>query len=266
SNNIVVPSPYVSRHHCRIERKGEALRVTDLKSKNGTYVDGERERWFKLKPGMTFVVGARPHRFLGLNDRMRTNYAALADILGAENEHVIGAARETPSPSDVIVAAVGGAPLLITSEPHCDQHRLARIVHDISRLRERPIVELGPKEIPADGKAQHELIKQRGARSTLVLDLADHEARLPQTFVSTLFKPRHRVRIIVLARDADVVDDALGRHHGRQLEEIGLRPLAHRSEAIDRLFDRMLEERGSPLRMSYLTPANQDALRNHSWP
>src|SRR5262249_28670740 len=87
---------------------------------------------------------------------------------------------------------------------------------------------------------------------------------LAPSFVSLLFKPRHQVRIITLARDLDVVDQVLGRRYSGQLQEIGLRPLAHRSEAIDRLFDRMLEERSSPLRMSYLTAENQEALRNHS--
>lgn len=264
--SIVVASPFVSARHCRLERKRSTLRVTDERSKNGTWFEGAREPWFYLTPGKTFIVGARPHRFLALNDQMRASYPALVDILGAEREHAIDSAREPPSPSDVIVAATAGSPLLITSEPHCDQDRLARIVHGISLVREHPIVELGASQVPADRKAQTELIKRHAARSTLVLDLGDHNKPLDPAFVAMLFKPRHQVRVIVLARAAVVADKALGRQHGARLQEIWLRPVAGRPEAIDRLFDRMLEERNSPLRMSYLAPANQDAVRSHGWP
>jgi hypothetical protein len=265
-STIVIASSFVSGRHCRLDRKATALRVTDLKSKNGTFVDGERESTFYLKPGKTFIVGARPHCFLARNDQMRNAYPQLADILGAENEHVIGGARETPSPSDLIVAAVAGAPMLISGEPHCDEDRLARIIHGISRYRERAIVERRPKDIPADRKGQNELIKRLATRSTFVLGLAEHDEPLDATFVAMLFQPRHQVRVIVLARSIDVVDKALGRQHGRKLQEIWLRPIASRPEAIDRLFDRVLEEANSPLRMSYLTPENQGALRDYAWP
>jgi pSer/pThr/pTyr-binding forkhead associated (FHA) protein len=40
--NIEIASPFVSEQHCRLERTGELLRVRDLKSKNGTFTDGER--------------------------------------------------------------------------------------------------------------------------------------------------------------------------------------------------------------------------------
>jgi hypothetical protein len=265
-SSIVVASSFVSARHCRLDRKVTALRVTDLKSKNGTFVDGERESVFYLRPGKAFIVGARPHRFLALNDQMREAYPHLADILGAENEHVIGGARETPSPSDLIVAAVAGAPMLISGEPHCDADRLARLVHGVSRYRERAIVERRPKDIPADRKAQNELIKKLAARSTFVLNLADHDEPLDATFVATLFQSRHQVRVIVLARSVDVVDKVLGRQHAGKLQEIWLRPIASRPEAIDRLFDRVLEEHNSPLRMSYLTVENQEALRDYAWP
>jgi pSer/pThr/pTyr-binding forkhead associated (FHA) protein len=263
---IVIPSPYVSARHCRLERKGESLKVTDLRSKNGTYFEGERARSFVVRPGNTFIVGARSHRYLALNDQMRASYPVLADVLGAENEHVIGAARETPSPSDVIVAAVGGAPIVVTADPHCEQERLARIIHEISRLRERAIVELPVRDVPTDRKAQDELIRQRAARSTLVLDLGDHDRPIDLVFASKLFRPRHQVRVVVLAHNLTVVDKALGREYLGKLQEIGLRPLVSRPEALDRLFDRMLEERNSPLRMSYLTPENQEAIRRHDWP
>ena len=40
--DIVLADPRVSRSHCKVELAGEELKVTDLKSTNGTYIDGER--------------------------------------------------------------------------------------------------------------------------------------------------------------------------------------------------------------------------------
>lgn len=40
--DIVLADPRVSRSHCLVELAGEELKITDLKSTNGTYVDGER--------------------------------------------------------------------------------------------------------------------------------------------------------------------------------------------------------------------------------
>jgi len=50
SNDIVLDHPAVSRFHARIERLGTRYRIRDLKSANGTFVNGERVekiRWIK---------------------------------------------------------------------------------------------------------------------------------------------------------------------------------------------------------------------------
>src|SRR4051794_17401983 len=39
---IMLRDAAVSRAHCRIELEGDEVRVTDLRSTNGTFVDGER--------------------------------------------------------------------------------------------------------------------------------------------------------------------------------------------------------------------------------
>jgi FHA domain-containing protein len=275
--DIVIQSPFVSQLHCRLDRRGAQLEVTDEGSKNGTAFDGELAPSFYLKPGQTFTVGELPYQFLALNDEMRALYPALTDILGDEAvpgtrppgtgmggddaEHVIRAER--PSPSSLIIAAVRGAHLLITGEPGCDQDDLARMIHAMSRFRLRPIIELGA--IPEERARQSDLIKREATRSTLVLTLASSRAIDP-IFVSMLFSPSFQVRVIVLARTVDMARKALDRQHVQAMHHIALRPLALRSEAIPRLLDRMLEARDSPLRVSALTEDNQGALRAHGWP
>lgn len=40
--DIIIPDPRVSRLHCRVELAGDQLRVSDLNSTNGTYIDSKR--------------------------------------------------------------------------------------------------------------------------------------------------------------------------------------------------------------------------------
>jgi hypothetical protein len=40
--DIIIPDPGVSRLHCKVELAGDKLRVVDLNSTNGTYVEGQR--------------------------------------------------------------------------------------------------------------------------------------------------------------------------------------------------------------------------------
>lgn len=50
SNDVLLDSPNVSRYHAQIERVGQRYRVRDLRSSNGTFVNGtevEEEMWLK---------------------------------------------------------------------------------------------------------------------------------------------------------------------------------------------------------------------------
>lgn len=63
SNDVVLDTPAVSRFHAQLERVGQRYRVRDLRSSNGTYVNGQRvedEVW--LKPDDAVRIG--PHRFV----------------------------------------------------------------------------------------------------------------------------------------------------------------------------------------------------------
>jgi hypothetical protein len=259
--DIVIDSPFVSKLHFQLDRKILGLLVTDKDSKNGTSMDGESEpNGFYLRPGKTFVVGALPNRFLALNDDMRASYPELLDILGMPEEHA--PRGETPSPCDMILVSVSNGHLVITSEADCEQVRLARIVHGLSQLRSRRIVE--PEQVPAVPGEQRDLVKE-AARSTLVLDLGDDDTRLPSNFVTAMFSPRNRVRVIVLAGGLTVADRALG-EYARRLQHIWLPPVATRPDEVDRRLDRLFMERHSTLRVSQMLPEDQSALRANDWP
>ena len=58
-NDFVIIDPLVNRVHCRIEIIGEErYRITDLQSKNGTYVNGKRiEGSMEIGPFDDVMVG-----------------------------------------------------------------------------------------------------------------------------------------------------------------------------------------------------------------
>ncbi|MFO7675690.1 MAG: FHA domain-containing protein [bacterium] len=57
-NDLVVNYPQVSRHHCRIERRGSGTFIRDLGSMNGTFVNGRRVTEALLARGDTIGLGS----------------------------------------------------------------------------------------------------------------------------------------------------------------------------------------------------------------
>jgi pSer/pThr/pTyr-binding forkhead associated (FHA) protein len=55
--DVAIIDRKVSRAHCRVERDGNAWRVVDLQSHNGTYVHGQRMDKAYLHDGDSFEVG-----------------------------------------------------------------------------------------------------------------------------------------------------------------------------------------------------------------
>ena len=69
SNDVVLDTPAVSHYHAQVERVGQRYRVRDLRSSNGTFVNGVRvegDVW--LKPEDAIRIG--PHRFVMGEDRL----------------------------------------------------------------------------------------------------------------------------------------------------------------------------------------------------
>src|SRR3954467_10014298 len=55
--DLRIPLGEVSRKHCRLVRDGDTLKLEDLGSSNGTFLNGQRVQEALLSPGDTIQVG-----------------------------------------------------------------------------------------------------------------------------------------------------------------------------------------------------------------
>ena len=56
--DVLVEDPEISRQHCALEIKDRVIRLKDLDSTNGTYLDDERVRAAELQSGAEFRIGS----------------------------------------------------------------------------------------------------------------------------------------------------------------------------------------------------------------
>lgn len=61
-NTIVLDEPDVSRRHARLERNGNYLRIQDMNSKNGTWINGEAVHLSDIQPGDRIRLGSQELR------------------------------------------------------------------------------------------------------------------------------------------------------------------------------------------------------------
>src|SRR5229473_5367788 len=56
-NSFQITEPSVSSHHCEVLLRGAEVRVKDLNSTNGTFINGEKVSESPLKPGQVLRLG-----------------------------------------------------------------------------------------------------------------------------------------------------------------------------------------------------------------
>lgn len=56
-NQVVLPEPSISSHHCELTPVGDEIFVKDLNSTNGTFINGDQIKEGTLKPGQTLRLG-----------------------------------------------------------------------------------------------------------------------------------------------------------------------------------------------------------------
>lgn len=253
SCEVSVPGRGLSAVHCLLERRGSRFLVHDQHTTHGTIHDGRKIQVAELYPGDRFT--AVPVTFIVLNQEIRVHRPLLVDLLGTD--------FPPWSPDRLIIeAAKGLGNLLLTGEAGCEHERLARALHAMSLLRNRPLVECS--HVPADRHSQVALIK-RASRSTLMLSLTSKTRPIEHSFASMLVSPAHHVRLLVIAPSLAVARRVLPAENVDQMQHVWIRPIASRAGELPTILDRLLSEGDSPIRLASLTEDNRARLLSHEW-
>jgi hypothetical protein len=260
--DVAIPTPFLSTLHLVMERRGPKLRITDQGSKNGTYFADARDQVFDVRAGDTFYAGSI--RFLLLNDVMRAAHPTFVELLGGDDDTTLYNEAFKSRPSDALTSATSNTRhILVTGEPGCDHVRLARAIHQVSRLRERAAIEM--EDLPKDRAKQREIL-DAASRSTLILRIDDKAPILDPAFASMIFSTSYHVRVIACASSLDVAIRVLTETYTRTMGNIELLPLARRKGSICRILDRVLADMGSELRATNLSSSNQTGIDTRDWP
>ncbi|HXV64975.1 MAG TPA: sigma 54-interacting transcriptional regulator [Vicinamibacteria bacterium] len=159
SADFVLKDPTVSRFHCELEIEGDQVVVRDLKSRNGTFVDGTKVLVCWLHDGATLKLGQTKLRFelrsepvlVPLSTRVRFGSMVGHSLVMREAFAVLE------------LAAKSNATLLLRGETGTGKDLAAESVHFKSGRSEGPFVVVDCAAIPANLLESQLFGYQRGA-------------------------------------------------------------------------------------------------------
>src|SRR6185437_732837 len=138
---FVVDDDRVSRRHTRVARKGAGVRITDLESRNGTFVDAQR---------ITDEVYPKPPRILRLGQSLLLFVADLRPYLSGGVEvgadEVVGPVLRRVR-QQIVQSAEAGDSLLLTGPSGAGKELAARAFHAASGAK-GPFVAVNCATIP----------------------------------------------------------------------------------------------------------------------
>ena len=116
-NDVCLLDPVLSRHHCRVDVAGGVVKIADLESANGTYLNGAEIRESVVRDGDTVQIGDTMLRFF-LSDKKTGNDAAegtapLVVVPAPPTQEAVSVTAGTPPPqpgAPVASAAAGASP------------------------------------------------------------------------------------------------------------------------------------------------------------
>ena len=129
--DLQLNDPYVSSKHCRIFESGGKFFLTDLESRNGTWINSVRIFEAELKPGSYFRVGnTKIGFFLSSSEKIFPGYAGI--IGDSEPIRKLFNLLDKVAASDITV--------LILGESGVGKEVVARAIHNLSLRRSSPFI------------------------------------------------------------------------------------------------------------------------------
>src|SRR5688572_23872752 len=135
-SDIVLDDPAVSSKHARVVPKGAAFELTDVGSRNGTWVDGLSITQALVAAGTVFRLGSTALQLFPdeeVRELPPSSAASFGDIVGQSRAiRSVYALLERASASD--------APVLLLGESGTGKELAARALHDRSPRSKKPFV------------------------------------------------------------------------------------------------------------------------------
>ncbi len=157
-NTLVLGDPLVSRFHLELAREADAIRVTDLGSTNGTYIDTIRLERVRIQPGTILRIGGSELR-ISAGRAMRVALLDDDSLPGLRGQsQVMRRLMAT-----IQRASAGNASVLITGESGTGKEVTARAIHQLGSRAEGPFVTVDCGAIPPSLIASELFGHERGA-------------------------------------------------------------------------------------------------------
>jgi len=145
-NDLVLDDTTVSRAHCRIEADEVGYRVTDLRSKNGTFLGPSRVREGYLDRKVPLRVGETTLQWTPGDEEVEVHFSTSGRFGGLVGEGLrmreIFATLERVAPTE--------ATILIEGESGTGKELVARAIHDHSPRGKGPFVVFDCSAVPKD--------------------------------------------------------------------------------------------------------------------
>jgi DNA-binding NtrC family response regulator len=141
--DLVLTDDAVSWRHCSVEIGPAGVRVRDLDSHNGTFLDGSRIESATAEAGSRIQVGLITLRLVGASDEQDLATRGFAEFVGrsAPMREVYERIRE---------AATGRMPVLLLGETGTGKELAARAIHSVGPRSHGPFVPVNCAAIPRD--------------------------------------------------------------------------------------------------------------------
>jgi DNA-binding NtrC family response regulator len=180
----VLAEDTVSRAHCEIMRDTKGYLLRDLRSTNGTFLDGAEVREAYLRAGAVIGAGAVHLRFQPLEEVVEvvaSKEESFGDLLGRSlpmREVFFVCQRVADSDTSVVIegeAGTGKRLLARAIHLHSAHSRWPLVIVDCAALGDSPEIELfglekGDGEAAAEGEVPRRGLLEKAHRGTLLLD------------------------------------------------------------------------------------------------
>lgn len=171
THDVTLPDATVSSSHCIFEWRGRELWLQDLKSKNGTYVNGVKTERARVVDGTVLLVGRTTLVAFAEESRHRKSRDELLEGRDPKFRIAVDAA---------LGAAMRGEPVVIVGETGVGRSALARAIHEVAVGPHLPFM-----HVKAEGRATE---IEEAKLGTVYVDGIDEQSEPQQTYLLSIFR------------------------------------------------------------------------------